>query len=52
MFLGLFVEGMLPADVAAALGMTPAAVYQWSSRFRRHTLPNLLRAVLGAPEPA
>lgn len=51
MFVGLFVEERAPADVAAALGMTPAAVYQWSSRFRRNILPRLVDAVAQAPAP-
>ena len=50
MFIGVFVEELSTADVAAALGMTPGAVYQWSSRFRRNVLPGLLRLVDEGPE--
>ena len=51
LFFGLFVDEQSPVDVAAAMGMTPAAVYQWSSRFRRHMLPRLIRVILGDPQP-
>lgn len=55
LFVALFVEELPPNDVAAALGLTPGAIYQWSSRFRRHTLPRLAAALGEAParaEPA
>jgi RNA polymerase sigma factor (sigma-70 family) len=41
-FVSLVVDEVAVADVAAAMGMTPAAVYQWSSRFRRNVLPRLV----------
>ncbi len=49
LFVSLYVEELPPVDVAAALGMSAAAVYQWSSRFRRNVLPRLLAAL---DEPA
>jgi len=57
MFVSLVVEELSVSDVAAAMGMTQAAVYQWSSRFRRNILPRLVAAVEGEgdgpqPEPA
>lgn len=50
LFVALFVEELPPNDVAKALGLTPGAIYQWSSRFRRHTLPRLA-ASLGEAQP-
>jgi DNA-directed RNA polymerase specialized sigma24 family protein len=47
LFFALFVEDSRPADVAAELGMTADAVYQWASRFRRRVLPGLVQAVTG-----
>jgi len=41
LFVSVFVEELPTADIAAAIGLTPGAVYQWSSRFRRHMLPRL-----------
>jgi RNA polymerase sigma-70 factor (ECF subfamily) len=55
MFVSLVVEEAAVGDVAAAMGMTPAAVYQWSSRFRRNVLPRLVESIEGesrTPEPA
>lgn len=51
MFVSLVVEELAVVDVAAAMNMTPAAVYQWSSRFRRNVLPRLVAAIEGGPEP-
>jgi RNA polymerase sigma-70 factor, ECF subfamily len=51
LFVALFVEERPPADVAIDVGMTAGAVYQWSSRFRRQTMPRLLRMLdEGPPE--
>lgn len=47
MFISLVVEEVQVADVAAAMGMTAAAVYQWHSRFRRNVLPRLVAAIEG-----
>lgn len=52
LFVAVFVEELPTADIAAAIGLTPGAVYQWASRFRRHVLPRLAAAVgeTSAPE--
>jgi RNA polymerase sigma factor (sigma-70 family) len=45
LFFALLVDERTPKDVAAELGMTTAAVYQWRSRFGRGTLPEIAKAL-------
>lgn len=41
LFTSLFTEERTVAQVSEEVGMTPAAVYQWRSRFVRNVLPRL-----------
>jgi RNA polymerase sigma-70 factor (ECF subfamily) len=45
LFYALLVDERATKDVADELGMTPAAVYQWRSRFGRGTLPEIAAAL-------
>ena len=45
LFIALYAEGCSVQQVSTELGMTPAAVYQWKSRFARNHLPPLAEAL-------
>jgi RNA polymerase sigma factor (sigma-70 family) len=47
LFIALIAEGCPVAQVSEETGMTPAAVYQWKSRFVRNLLPELAADLAG-----
>jgi RNA polymerase sigma factor (sigma-70 family) len=47
LFLSLFAEEIPVQQVCEEVGMTPAAVYQWKSRFVRNLLPEMVRELEG-----
>lgn len=49
LFLALFAEGCPVQQVSEEVGMTPAAVYQWKSRFARNMLPSLAEELQESP---